>query len=36
MNKTRTIFIVILVLMVVLAGVAIIFSVTKDDRSVNK
>ena len=36
MNKTRTIFIVILVLMIVLAGVAIVFSVTKDDRSANK
>ncbi len=36
MNKTRTIFIVILALMVILAGIAIIFSVTKDDRSANK
>ena len=36
MNKTRTIFIVILVVMVILAGVAIIFSTTKDSRSANK
>ena len=36
MNKTRTIFIVILVIMAILAAVAIIFSVTKDDRSAKK
>ena len=36
MNKTRMTFIVILAVMVVLAAVAIIFSVTKDSRSANK
>ena len=36
MNKTRVTFIVILAVMVVLAAVAIIFSITKDSRSANK
>lgn len=36
MNKTRMTFIVIIAVMVVLAAVAIIFSVTKDSRSANK
>lgn len=36
MNKTRTIFVMILASIVILAAVAIIFSITKDDRKVDK
>lgn len=36
MNKTRWVFIIILALIVIVSGIAIIFSVTKDDRSANK